>query len=165
NVASNYERVVNIARAHVFNQRVHMPCLAAITNGQFVFSRRQAECANHHGAQCIRKLALEHRAFAGDYAVILAHFAKEKGRKCIRKIDLAGAFKISASAVEIESRHGKVCLVCAKNVAHLRKHLLDANVRAGVTRAVVACEENPQLFTRLPPPPKTKTPPTRPNSK
>jgi hypothetical protein len=71
----NHQRLIRIPRAHPLDQVIHVPRIASVGHGQFVFRGGQPERTDHHGRQRIRKFAFEHRAFASYHAVICMHFA------------------------------------------------------------------------------------------
>ena len=127
-----------------------MAGFGAIADGQFIFRRGEAERANHHGGEGVGEFAFEHGAFASDHAVILANFAEEKGRKNVGKKNLLSAFEIALGAIEVLSHHAEIHVFRAENVANLAEHFVDANVGAGIARAVVAGEKQFQFFARLP---------------
>src|SRR5260370_604868 len=77
-VASDDHRVLDVTLAHGLNDPVHVTCLAAVSKRNLVFSRSQSQRTNHHGGEGVSKLALEHRAFAGNDAVILPHLATRR---------------------------------------------------------------------------------------
>src|SRR4029077_791261 len=106
--------------------------------------------ANHHGGERVSEFALEHRAFASNYAVVAADFAEQEWRIHIGKIDLARALEIALAAVEILAHHAEIDVASAQDVAHLAQHFLHANVGAGVARAVVAGKEQAEFFAGLP---------------
>ncbi len=123
-----------------------MAGFAAVAHGQFIFRGGQAQRADHHGSQGVGEFAFEHRAFAGDDAVIGAHFAVEKRRKHVRQVHLPRAREISARQVEILRHHAEVDVLRAEHVPHLPDHFLHAHVAAGIARAVVAGKEQAQFF-------------------
>src|SRR4029077_13058603 len=123
----------------------------------------QAERADHHRGQGVCEFAFEHRAFTSDDAMIVAPFAEQERWKNIGQVDLARAREIAAAAIEVLSHHAEVAVAGAEDVAHLPQHFLDTNVGAGVARAVVSSEEQPQLFPGLPAAAESKHPADAPN--
>ena len=97
-VARDDQRLAAIARAHLREHRVHVAGFGAIADGKFVFRRGDSQRADHHRGQRVREFALEHRAFAGDHAVVLAHFAIQKRRKNVRQVDLLRVAEIAAAS-------------------------------------------------------------------
>src|SRR5260370_1413716 len=83
-------------------------------------------------------------------ARIREDLAGEEGWKSVREVNLPRTFKISAGAVEIEGHHAEVCLVRSEDMTYLPQHFLDTHIAAGVARAVIAREEQLQLFSRSP---------------
>ena len=82
--------------------------------------------------------------------MVLAGFAVKKWRKNVRQKNLFGAVEIALGAVKILGHHAEVDVFRAKDVANLAKHFIDADVGAGIARAVVACEEKLEFFAGLP---------------
>ncbi len=149
-VASDDHRVLDVTLAHGLNEPVHVTCLAAVGNRNLVFRRCQPQRTDHHGRQRIGELALEHRAFACDDAVTLPHLAKEKRRVNVGKVNLARPFEVAFGALEALRHHAEIDVRRAKNVPNLPQHLLHAHVAAGIARAVIAGEEQLQLFAWSP---------------
>ena len=54
------------------------PGLGAVSNRELVLRRRNSQRPNHHRGQRVGKLALEHRAFAGDHSVMLRNFIRQE---------------------------------------------------------------------------------------
>ena len=104
------------------------------------------------------ELALEHRAFARDHAVLPAHFAKQEWRINIRQEHLACVAEIAAAPIQILRHHAEREIFFAQHAPHLPQHLLDPNVGTRVARAVIARKEQLQFFSRLPGTPRAKLP-------
>ena len=132
---------MHVASAHVFDECIHVTRFGAITDGQFVFRRREPERANHHGSERVGEFALEHRAFAGHNTVIFASLAVEERRKDIGEKNLLCTFEIPFGAVEILRHHAEVDVFRAENVTDLTQHFVDAHVRACIARTVVASKK------------------------
>src|SRR5262249_53390200 len=93
---------------------------------------------------------LKHGAFASYDPMVLASFAIKERRKNVRKENLTRAFEVALRAVETLRHHAEVHMLCAENVADLADHFVDAHVRAGVARAVVAGKQQLEFFARTP---------------
>src|SRR5690349_13410224 len=120
----NDQRVLDVALAHVFDERVHVPGFAAVADRQLVLRRCDAERANHHGGECIGELALEHGTFAGNYPVICTNFAKQERRENVRQVNLPRALKITPGEVKILRHDAEVYVLCTKHVPKLTERLL-----------------------------------------
>src|SRR5262249_37299572 len=77
-----------VASHESLQRRIHCPCLSSVAHCKLVLGRGQSERADHHRRQCICKLRLEHRPFAGDHAVHSMDGVKEKTREELRKTKL-----------------------------------------------------------------------------
>src|SRR5690242_11708973 len=157
-VARDHQRVVHVASAHFLEEAIHVARFASVPKGKFVFRRSQAERANHHRRQRVGELALEHRALARDNSVILPHLSGQEGRKDIGEINLSRALEVAAGAVETLRHYAEIDICGAEHVPHLPQHFLDAHVRSGVARTVVARKEQPQFFAGHPATPQAKCP-------
>ena len=74
----------------------------------------------------------------------------EERRKNVRQENLFSSFEIALGAIETLRHHAKIGILGAEDVAHLPQHFVHPNIGASIPRAIVACEEQTQLFTRLP---------------
>src|SRR3989475_10870654 len=149
-VSREDHRILDVALAHGLYDSVHVARLAAVSKRNLVFCRGQTQRNDHHRRQGIGKLALEHRAFASDDAVILTHLAKEKRWKHIGEMDLARALKITACEIEILGHDAEINVFGAKDMPNLAQRFLHAQVRPRIPIAVVTGKEQPQLFARRP---------------
>src|SRR5258708_10529940 len=150
NVSCDDRRILDVALAHGSNDPVHVARLAAVSKRNLVFYRSQPQRSNHHRRQRVGKLALEHRAFASDDAMTLPRLAKEKRRIDVGKMNLARALEVVFGALEALRHHAEINMLRAENMPNLPQHLLHAHIAAGIARAVVAGEEQLQLFARGP---------------
>ncbi len=107
-IARDHHGIVAIARAQSRHRRVHIARFGAIADRKLVFHRRHAQSANEHGRERVGELALEHGPFAGDHAVMFAHFLVEEWRKHIRQEHLRRVAKIAARKLEIRGRSPSV---------------------------------------------------------
>src|SRR6476660_1715672 len=82
--------------------------------------------------------------------MILASFAIEEGRENVGEKNLAGALEVAFGAVEAVRHHAEIHVFSAEQVADLAQHFVDANIGAGVARAVIAGEEESEFFTGRP---------------
>src|SRR5207302_3232433 len=83
-------------------------------------------------------------------AVILSCLAIEERRKKVWQENLFSSFEITLSTIETLRHHAKIGILGAEDVAHLPQHFVYANIGTSIPRAIVAREEQTQLFTRLP---------------
>src|SRR6266481_1327488 len=141
---------MDVASTHGLYDPVHVACFSPVRKRQLILRRGEPQGTDHHGGQRVCKLALKHRSFASDDTVILPDLTVEEGWKSVRQVNLPRTFKVSAGAVEIEGHHAEVCLVRSQDMTYLPQHFLDAHIAAGVARAVIAREEQLQLFSRSP---------------
>ena len=112
--------------------------------------RGNAERADHHGGEGVGEFALEHGAFAGDDAVILADDSMQERREHIRQMNLLRVAEISPGEIEILRHDAEREIFVTEDAADLADHFFDADVGAGVARAVVSGEEELQLCAGLP---------------
>src|SRR5882724_2418471 len=138
---------MHVASTHRLYKAVHVACFSPVRERELILCRGESQGTNHHGGQGVCKLAFEHRAFTSNDAMILSHLVIKERWESIRKVNLPRTFKISAGAVEIEGHHAEVCLVPSQDVTYLPQHFLDTHIAAGIARAVVASEEQLQLFS------------------
>src|SRR5216684_1414510 len=120
---------MDVPSAHGLNEPIHVARLAPVGK---------------------RKLALEHRSFASDDAVILPHLAKQKRRVNVGKVNLARAFEVAFGALEVLRHYAEIDMLGAKNMPNLPQHLLDAHIAAGIARAVITRKEQLKFFTWRP---------------
>src|SRR2546426_1857178 len=149
-VSRDDHRILDVALAHGLYDSVHVARLAAVSKRNLVFCRGQTQRADHHRRQGIGKLALEHRAFASDDAVIGANFAEEKRWKHIGEMDLARALKITACEIEILGHDAEINVFGAKDMPNLAQRFLYAQVRPRIPIAVVTGKEHPNLSVGRP---------------
>src|SRR5579871_1223021 len=149
-VPRDHQRILAVAAAHLGNQRIHVAGFRAVANGQLVFHGGDPERANHHRCQGIGKLALEHRTFAGHHAVMLWHFVRQEWREDIRQMYLLRAFEVPFGKVKILAHHAEVNALRAQDVTDLPQHLVDANIGAHISGAVVSGKQQLELLSRLP---------------
>jgi hypothetical protein len=90
--------------------------------------------------------------------MILAGFAVEEWRKNIGEKNLLCAREVAFGAIEILRHDAEIDVFRAEDMADLPEHLVDANIGAGVARAVVAGEEKFEFFAGLPAGPATHHP-------
>ena len=131
-------------------RRSHVAGLGAVADGELVLGVRHAERTGHHGGEGAGELRLEHRAFAGDDAVVAGALLGEEGREDDGHHDLAHGAEIAAGELGVVGHDGQLQLVVPDDVAELADHLLDAHVGAGVAGADVAGEQQLERLARRP---------------
>src|SRR6266849_8378221 len=141
---------MDVPSAHGLNEPIHVARLAPVGKRKLVLGRGQSQRTDHHRCQGVGKLALEHRSFASDDAVILPHLAKQKRRVNVGKVNLARAFEVAFGALEVLRHYAEIDMLSAKNMPNLPQHLLHAHVAAGVARAVVARKQQLEFLTWRP---------------
>ncbi|WP_434427199.1 hypothetical protein [Nannocystis pusilla] len=98
----------------------------------------------------LEELRLEHRALAGDDAVVLRALGGDELGEHRRQLDLVDGAEVAARQLGIDGHDRQLELVVADDVAQLADHLLDADVGAGVARADVAGQQQLERLARLP---------------
>src|SRR5438270_13238776 len=93
-----------------------MPRFDAIADRKLVFRGSQPQRADHHRRQSVGELALEHRTFARNHAVISAHLAKQDRWVDIGQMYLPRAFEISLGAPNILLTLDEDAVVCFQNM-------------------------------------------------
>ncbi len=108
-----------MARAQLGKRRaVHVSGLSAIADPDALFSAAAmpGEPIIMVWSRALSEFAFEHRAFAGDDAVVPPHLVVKKRRKNVGQVDLLGIAKIAAGALEILRHHGKRNVLRAERI-------------------------------------------------
>src|SRR3977135_3865756 len=110
---------MDVPRTHRLNEAVHMTRFSAVGERELILRRGEPQRADHHRRQGVGKLAFKHRAFTSNDAVILPHFAKEKRRINVGKVNLARALEVAFGALEALRHYAEIDMLRTKNMANL----------------------------------------------
>ena len=149
-VAGDDQRIGTETPAHALQKAVHVAGFRSISHRKPVMGGGDSQAADHHGAEGVGELALEHRALASQNPVVAADLAKEEGWKDIRKLDLAHRIEIAAGPLQVVREDTQFQVGVAQHVANLTDHLLDADIGPGIAVSVVPGKEQAQRRSRLP---------------
>src|SRR5579859_526241 len=80
-ISRDHHGVMAIARAKPREGRVHVTSFSPIPDRKLILAGSHAQRTNEKRGERVRKLALEHRPFARDHAMMLPHFLVKKRRE------------------------------------------------------------------------------------